>query len=62
MIFRKENKYEKKLKYILTFQKYLEYVWKVFGKFVDNIILLKIFEKIFGYKNIWIIFDIDIFK
>ena len=26
MILRKENKYEKKLKYILTFQKYLEYV------------------------------------
>ena len=37
MIFRKENKYEKKLKFILTFQKYLEYVWKVFGKFFDNI-------------------------
>ena len=37
MIFRKENKYEKKLKYILKFQKYLEYVSKVFGKLFDNI-------------------------
>ena len=36
MIFRKKNKYEKKLKYISTFQKYLECVRKVFGKLFDK--------------------------
>ena len=50
MILRQENKYEKKLKYILTFQKYLENVWNVFEKFFDNI--CKNF-----WKNIWIIFE-----
>ena len=37
MIFKKDNKYEKKLKYILTFQKYLENVLKVFRKFLTKI-------------------------